>query len=194
MNKTRQPPRLLHLLGLTPLLAATATPGGALLLGIATLVATLLINAVVALLRPYIAEWQRWPLYALLIACAGGSAELLAQAYAFAWRQDVALYLPLLASNCLLFAGADASARTHLPGALRTAAASGAAMAVTLFAAALLRREFPGDSLGVSALLGAGLLLAAVRYWRGDGTTVPSLDTPPAPAATRRVRVTGPVR
>lgn len=183
---------LLGLLGLCPLLPLSGDWQTGLVLGLATLFLSLSCGFTVSLLRSPLADWSRWPALVLLLAIAVGLVEITMRAFAYTSWSTTAWFLPLLISNCLLLHGSEAGARQKPLHALRQALLSGSAMAVLLVAVGAARTGLPGDKLGATALIFAGLLLAAKNYLTRNADT--GDDTSAEPPPPRRVRVTGPVR
>jgi len=106
----RDNPALVKLLGLCPLLAVSNTATNALALGLATTVTLLLSNTCVSVLRDYLMQAIRLPLYVLIIASTVTSIELLMQASLPALHASLGIFLPLIVTNCLIIGRAEAFA------------------------------------------------------------------------------------
>lgn len=106
----RDNPALVKLLGLCPLLAVTNTTTNALALGLATTVTLLISNTCVSVLRAYLMQAIRLPIYVLIIASTVTSIELLMQAWLPALHASLGIFLPLIVTNCLIIGRAEAFA------------------------------------------------------------------------------------
>lgn len=106
----RDNPALVKLLGLCPLLAVSNTTTNALALGLATTVTLLISNACVSILRAYLMQAIRLPIYVLIIASTVTSIELLIQAWLPALHASLGIFLPLIVTNCLIIGRAEAFA------------------------------------------------------------------------------------
>lgn len=103
-------PALVKLLGLCPLLAVSNTTTNALALGLATTMTLLVSNTCVSLLRAYLMQAIRLPVYVLIIASTVTSIELLMQAWLPALHTSLGIFLPLIVTNCLIIGRAEAFA------------------------------------------------------------------------------------
>ena len=106
---------LVQLLGLCPLLAVSNTAVNALGLGLATLVALILTNTLVALIRRAIGKDVRIPVFVLVIAAVVTSIELLMRAWLPELHAVLGLFIPLIVSNCALMGRAEAFASRNAP-------------------------------------------------------------------------------
>jgi len=106
-------PALVKLLGLCPLLAVSNSTINALALGLATLATLLISNVLVSLLRNYLMQSIRLPIYVLIIASSVTSIELLMQAWLPALHASLGIFLPLIVTNCLIIGRAEAFASRH---------------------------------------------------------------------------------
>ncbi len=112
-------PGLIQLLGLCPLLAISNTLVNALGLGIATLLTVLLTNTAVSLLRPFLYHAIRIPVFVIIIAGLVTMIERLMEAWLFDLHQTLGIFVPLIVTNCLILARAEAFAsRQRLPAAM----------------------------------------------------------------------------
>ncbi len=103
-------PALVKLLGLCPLLAVSNNVTNALALGLATTLTLLVSNVAVSLLRGYLIQSIRLPVYVLIIASSVTSIELLMQAWLPALHASLGIFLPLIVTNCLIIGRAEAFA------------------------------------------------------------------------------------
>jgi len=112
----RNNPALVQLLGLCPLLAASGTVATALGLGLATTLVLMLSGLAVSLVRAAVPDAVRLPVFVLIIATAVTCIELLMQAYAYELFELLGIFLPLIVTNCAVFARAERFASRHPPG------------------------------------------------------------------------------
>ncbi|MCI0507518.1 MAG: electron transport complex subunit E [Gammaproteobacteria bacterium] len=101
---------LVALLGLCPLMAVTATAINGLGLGIATMSALILTNAVVALIRNHLKTEVRIPMFVLIIASVVTVIELLMNAYLHELYRVLGIFVPLIVTNCTVIGRAEAFA------------------------------------------------------------------------------------
>ncbi|MBK6583596.1 MAG: electron transport complex subunit RsxE [Gammaproteobacteria bacterium] len=146
-------PAAVKLLGLCPLLAMSHSLVTALALGLAMLGVMLVSSVLIALLRKHLAHPLRLLVWLLLIAASVCSVELLMQAFAWQLHQALGIYLPLIAASCLVLQRAESVAS-------RNPVAHVAADAL-----------FTGGG-----LLGAMLLLGALRELLGNGTVLADME------------------
>ncbi|GAA3976726.1 electron transport complex subunit RsxE [Allohahella marinimesophila] len=159
-----------QLLGLCPLLAVSNTVQNALGLGLATLFVLMLSSTLISLLRHSIAAEVRLPVFVLVIASAVTCVELLMQAYSISLYRNLGIFIPLIVTNCLILARAEAFAsRQPVPMAIADAAAMGIGFLLVIVVLGGIR-EWLGISLQVlvvtlppGAFIVLGLLVACVR-------------------------------
>ena len=106
----KQNPGLIQFLGICPLLAVSNSLVNGIGLGIATLVVLLLSNVTVSILRPCIAQEIRLPVFVLIIASLVTCVELLTKSWFFSLWQSLGIFLPLIVTNCVILARAEAFA------------------------------------------------------------------------------------
>jgi electron transport complex protein RnfE len=149
----RQNPALVQLLGLCPLLAISDSVVKALGLGLATTVVLVASGLATALIRGAAVAAIRLPLFMLVIATATTIVELLMRAYAFELHQALGIFVPLIASNCIVLARADTFASENGP----------------------LPALIDGLMMGLG-LLAALLILGALRELIGSGSLFADMD------------------
>jgi electron transport complex protein RnfE len=103
---------LVQLLGMCPLLAVTSTATNALGLGLATTLVLSCTNAMISLLRRWIPNEIRIPIYVLIIASVVSTVQMLINAYAFGLYQALGIFIPLIVTNCVVVGRAEACAAT----------------------------------------------------------------------------------
>ncbi|GAB4122089.1 MAG: electron transport complex subunit E [Wenzhouxiangellaceae bacterium] len=155
-------PALVQLLGLCPLLAVSNTLVNAIGLGLATLLTVTLTNTLVSALRPVLRQEVRIAMFVIIIAGTVTVIERLMEAWLFDLHGVLGIFIPLIVTNCLILARAEAYASRHNVAA---AALDGLAMG-SGFMLALLLMGAIREIIGYSTLLrDAGLLFGG---WLGD--------------------------
>ena len=108
-------PALAQVLGLCPLLAVSGTVINALALGIATLLVLVASNLAVSLLRTYIPNEIRIPVFVLIIAGFVTIVEHLMHAYLYNLYTVLGIFVPLIVTNCAIIGRAEGFASKHSP-------------------------------------------------------------------------------
>lgn len=146
----RDHPVLVQLLGLSPLLAVTTTLVNALGLGLVTLTVLLGSSVSCSLLRRQLNGALHLPTLLLIIAAWVTCAELLVRAYAYPLAQALGIFLPLIASNCVVLSRAQTVAMRHPIGtAALDATVIGCGFLVLLLIVGAIRELFGRGSLFV---------------------------------------------
>ncbi|MDH3326248.1 MAG: electron transport complex subunit E [Gammaproteobacteria bacterium] len=101
---------LVQLLGLCPLLAVSSTFINALGLGIATTLVMIGSNVTVSLVRDQIKQELRIPIFVLIIASFVTVVELAMNAYLHELYKILGIFIPLIVTNCVIIARAEAFA------------------------------------------------------------------------------------
>jgi electron transport complex protein RnfE len=101
---------LVQMLGLCPLLAVSNTAINALGMGIATISVVVVTNFLVSLIRPITKKEIRIPLFVLLIASVVTTLEMVMNAYFHELYLVLGIFIPLIVTNCLIMARAEAFA------------------------------------------------------------------------------------
>lgn len=151
-------PAAVQLLGLCPLLAVSHSLANALGLAAATLFVLLGSNALIALLRPLVPDAARLPAFMLVIAGFTTVAVRLLEAFAFDLYVTIALFVQIIATNCVILARAERAARDLRVGAaLADAVGMGLGFAATLLALGAVRELLGHGTLGagLAAIVGA---------------------------------------
>ncbi len=156
----RDNPGLIQLLGLCPLLAVTHTLVGGAALGAVTLLILTASGFLVALLRKLIAHDLRILVFVLIITVLVTLAQLALNAYVYPLYVLLGVYVPLIATNCLILERAENFAYRQTPS----------------------RAALDGFARGVGLLL-VLLALGALREIFGKGTLLADLDKLFGPAA-----------
>ena len=111
---------VVQLLGLCPLLAVSNTVVNAASLGLATTLVMVLSGATIAPIRNYVPNEIRIPVYVLIIAVLVTVVQYLMNAYMYALYIVLGIFIPLIVTNCIVLARAEAfaSKNTTLPSAI----------------------------------------------------------------------------
>ncbi|MDP5253743.1 MULTISPECIES: electron transport complex subunit E [unclassified Vibrio] len=113
-------PALVQLLGLCPLLAVSSTLTNALGLGIATLLVLVGSNVTVSLIRDYVPNEIRIPVFVMIIAALVTCVQLLMNAFAYGLYLSLGIFIPLIVTNCIIIGRAEAFASKNsvMPSAI----------------------------------------------------------------------------
>lgn len=103
-------PAIVQLLGLCPLLAVTGTLINGLGLGLATTLVLLGSNITVSLVRNFVPNEIRIPIFVMVIAAFVTVIELLMHAYTYGLYQVLGIFIPLIVTNCAIIGRAEAYA------------------------------------------------------------------------------------
>ncbi len=103
-------PALVQLLGLCPLLAVTATVVNGIGLGLATTLVLIGSNCTVSLVRNYVPNEIRIPIFVMVIATFVTIVQLLMNAYTFKLYEALGIFIPLIVTNCAIIGRAEAYA------------------------------------------------------------------------------------
>ncbi len=144
---------LVALLGLCPLLAVTNNTVNGLSLGLATMVVIIISNLLVSLIRDYVSDEIRIPVFIAIIASAVTIIDLLMNAYLHTLHGILGIFIPLIVTNCAILGRAEAYASKNSVDK------------------AVIDGFFMG--LGFAVVL---VLLGAVREIIGNGTLFDQMD------------------
>jgi electron transport complex protein RnfE len=144
-----QNPGLVQLLGLCPLLAVSTSLGSGLGLGLATLAVLTASNGLASLAGRFLPDEVRIAVFVVLIASLVTAVELALAAWVPGLHAALGIFLPLIVTNCLLLARAEAFASRVSPGlALLDGFAMGAGFTLVLVALGSVREVLGHGSLG----------------------------------------------
>jgi electron transport complex protein RnfE len=110
-----QNPGLVQLLGLCPLLAISGTVVNSLSLGLATAFVMALTSLAVSLVRHLVPPEIRIPVFVLMIATLVTVVQLLMNAYLHELYLVLGIFVPLIVTNCIVLARAEAFASKQHP-------------------------------------------------------------------------------
>ena len=156
-------PALVQLLGLCPLLAVTATITNGLGLGLATTLVLIGSNATVSIIRNWVPNEIRIPIFVMIIAAFVTIVQLLMNAYTFELYQALGIFIPLIVTNCAIIGRAEAYAsKNPLSYAAFDGFMMGLGFTVVLVLLGAMRELLGYGTLfaGAELLLGMGLLIA----------------------------------
>ena len=146
-------PSLVQILGLCPTLAVTTSATNALGLGIATTAVLMMSNLAISLVRSWVPNEIRIPVYVMIIAALVTCVQLLMNAYLFELYQTLGIFIALIVTNCIIIGRAEAFANRNPP----------------------LLALFDGLMMGLGFTL-VLLLLGSVREILGQGTLFAGAD------------------
>ena len=106
---------LVQLLGLCPLLAISNTLVNALALGLATMLVMAFASGAVSGVRNFVPHEIRIPVFVLIIAALVTVIDLLMHAYVHRLYLVLGIFIPLITTNCIVLARADAFASKNHP-------------------------------------------------------------------------------
>lgn len=106
----KQNPGIVQLLGLCPVLAISNSVINALALGLATALVTMLSSGMVASIRHLVPNEIRNPIFILIIAALVTCVDLLMNAYLYDLYKVLGIFIPLITTNCIVLARAEAYA------------------------------------------------------------------------------------
>ncbi len=149
----KQNPGLVQLLGLCPLLAVSSTVVNGISLGLATTLVMTVSSGSIALIRSFVPNEIRIPVFILIIAVLVTVVQYLMHAYMYGLYVVLGIFIPLIVTNCIILARVEAFASKN--DAISSA--------------------FDGFSmgLGLTAVLG---VLGAMRELLGKGTLFSGID------------------
>jgi electron transport complex protein RnfE len=151
-------PGLIQFLGICPLLAVSNSLVNGLGLGLATIFVLVMSNLLVSLIRSWIPAEIRLPLFVLIIASLVTVVDLYTQAWFFELWLGLGIFIPLIVTNCVILARAEAFASRQKPlAAIIDGFAHGLGFAFVL---ALLG--------GCREIIGSGTLFAGSARLFGD--------------------------
>jgi len=106
---------LVQLLGLCPLLAISSTVVNALSLGLATMLVMAASSGAVSGMRHFVPHEIRIPVFVLIIASLVTVIDLLMNAFVHPLYLVLGIFIPLITTNCIVLARADAFASKNRP-------------------------------------------------------------------------------
>jgi electron transport complex protein RnfE len=165
-------PGLVQLLGLCPLLAVTTSVVNALGLGLATLLVLSLSNLTVSLIRRWVRDEIRIPVFVMIIASLVTAVELAMNAWFHELYRVLGIFIPLIVTNCMIIGRAEAFASRHGPAlALFDGLMMGTGFALVLLVLGTIRELVGQGTLlaGAHMMFGGGVDLTIRVFGDGDG-------------------------
>ncbi len=149
---------LVQLLGLCPLLAISNNVINALSLGVATLLVMVASSGAVSSVRHFVPHEIRIPVFVLIIAALVTVIDLIMHAYVPRLYLVLGIFIPLITTNCIVLARADAFAsKNHPLHSMVDAFAMGLGLTLVLVVLG-----------GVRELVGQGTLLSGIDLVLGE--------------------------
>jgi len=153
-------PATVQILGLCPLLAVTNSIVNALGLGLATILVLVISNVTVSLIRNYVSNEIRIPVFVIVIAAAVTITELLMQAFFYDLYLTIGLFIALITTNCVIIARAEAFAsKNNVTAAFLDGLFMGLGFTAVLLLLGTMRE-----------LIGTGTLFANINLLLGEGS------------------------
>jgi electron transport complex protein RnfE len=149
---------LVQLLGLCPLLAISNTMVNALSLGLATMLVMAASSGAVSSVRHFVPHEIRIPVFVLIIAALVTVIDLLMNAFVHPLHLVLGIFIPLITTNCIVLARADAFAAKNRPlHSVVDAIAMGLGLTLVLIVLGAIRE-----------LVGQGTLLSGIDLVFGE--------------------------
>ena len=155
---SKQNAGLVQLLGLCPLLAISNTLVNALSLGLATMLVMVTASGAVSSVRHFVPHEIRIPVFVLIIAALVTVVDLVMNAFVHPLYLVLGIFIPLITTNCIVLARADAFAsKNHPLHSMVDAMAMGLGLTMVLVVLG-----------GMRELAGQGTLLSGIDLVFGD--------------------------
>lgn len=103
-------PTFVLFLGMCPILATTSTFSAAFGMGLAVTIVLLLTNLIISLIRKWVPNEIRIPVFIIVIAAVVSVVEMLMYAYTFTLAETLGVYLSIIVVNCIILGRAEAFA------------------------------------------------------------------------------------
>lgn len=163
---------LVQMLGLCPLLAVSNTAINALGMGLATIAVVVVTNFLVSLIRPITKKEIRIPLFVLLIASVVTSLEMFMNAYFHQLYLTLGIFIPLIVTNCLIMARAEAFAsKNNWWISIKDGFYVGLGFALVMFLIGIMR-----ELIGQGTLFNQAHLLFGAYGYAIELTIIPNYD------------------
>ncbi|HHH39235.1 MAG TPA: electron transport complex subunit E [Sedimenticola sp.] len=157
---------LVALLGLCPLLAVSNTAINGLGMGIATTVVVTLSNGTVSLIRNWVRQEVRLPVFVIIIASFVTAVELAMNAWFHELYKILGIFIPLIVTNCIIIGRAEAFASKNPVGrSILDGLSMGLGFTLVLFTLGALRE-----------MIGLGTLLSQADLMFGEAAKGLSLS------------------
>lgn len=150
-------PAWIQLLGLCPLLAVSNSGANAIGLATASLFVVVGSNVIISVLRGWIPDFARLPVFVLIIATFTTLTTLALEAFAYELYLKIALFVQIIVTNCMILGRAEAFASRQSVGrSLADALGTGIGFAIALLTLGLVREVLGQGTLfaGLDVLFG----------------------------------------
>ena len=163
-----------QLLGLCPLLAVSHTVETALLLALTSSVVLIFSMVVISAIRRFIPEMTRLPIFVLVIATFTTTVVLLIEAFAFTLYTQVALFLQIIVTNCMILGRINQVAASQSIGyTFLDALSTSIGFSVVLITLGAVREAsahaLPIVAYPTGAFIVFGLMLASMNWLKKSG-------------------------
>ena len=142
-------PTFVQVVGMCPVLATTTSAVNGVGMGISTTLVLICSNLFISLIRNFVPNQIRIPVYVVVISAFVTIIEFLMKAYTPVIYNSLGLFIPLIVVNCLLLARAEAYAAKHTP----------------------IKSVLDGMGMGLGFTL-ALILIGVIREFIGNGTVL----------------------
>ena len=173
-----------QLLGLCPLLAVSSSVSNASGLAIASAFVLIGSATLISLIRRFIPDVVRLPMFVLVIATFTTIAVLIMEAFAFTLYMQIALFMQIIVTNCMILGRINqVASKEKLGAALLDAATTSIGFAIVLIGFGAVR-ELTAHALPLAldptgAFLIFGLLLAGYQFVDRRVEAIAKSDTEP---------------
>lgn len=150
----KENPVLVLMLGMCPALAVTTSAMDGVSMGLCTTAVLVFSNLIISILRKWIPDQVRLPVYIVIVASLVTVVMLLVQAYLPDVYDALNTFLKLIVVNCIILGRAEAYANKHTPG---LSVMDGIGMGIG-FTAALTFAGIIRELLGKGCIFGAQIL------------------------------------
>ena len=159
-------PALVQLLGLCPLLAVTTSAVNGFGLGLATLLVLMGSNITVSVVRNFVPNEIRIPIFVMVIASFVTVVQLLMNAFTYELYLALGIFIPLIVTNCAIIGRAEAYASKHpVKESAYDGFIMGVGFAIVLVVLGAMRE-----------ILGSGFLFSGMDLLLGDWASVMTIQ------------------
>ena len=153
-------PTFVQVIGMCPVLAVTTSAVNGLGMGLSTTVTLTCSNLAISLLRTFIPDTARIPIFVVVISTFVTIVQFLLQAYLPSLNAALGIFIPLIVVNCIILARAEAFASKNGPLA---SALDGLGMGLG-FTAALIVIGCIREFLGTGGVFGVDIMPAGFPH------------------------------
>ncbi len=154
VSAIKENPVYVQLLGMCPTLAVTTTVSNAIGMGAGVIFVLIFSNLIISLLRNFVPNEVRIPIYIVVIASLVTILEFMMKAFVPSIAASLGVFLPLITVNCLILGRAESFAAKNTPGkSVLDGIAMGVGFTIGLVSIATFR-----EVLGAGTILGIEVL------------------------------------